>query len=121
MEIHTKNHNTKVSQLHKLVNDILHKNKTVKILRLAIYAIAEASMMDPVEYLKGEGYDEETANLILTDDCNAEYVENLLSAELTETLRDVLNKMSMSSFVNTEEYLKGEGYSKQEIGFILGT
>lgn len=99
----------------------MDKNKIVEILRLSIYVVAEASMMDPVEYLKGEGYDEETANLILTDDSNVEYVENLLSVELDEILRDVLNEMSMSSFVNTKEYLKGEGYSKQEIGFILGT
>ena len=99
----------------------MDKNKIVEILRLSIYVVAEASMMDPVEYLKGEGYDEETANLILTDNHNVEYVENLLSIELDEILRDVLSEMSMSSFVNTKEYLKGEGYSKQEIGFILGT
>ena len=99
----------------------MDKNKIVEILRLAINAVAEASMMDPVEYLKGEGYDEETANLILTDDSNVEYVENLLSVELDEILRDVLSEMSMSSFVNTKEYLKGEGYSKEEIRFILGT
>lgn len=99
-----------------------YKNRIVNILRLAIPAVAEATMMDPVEYLKGEGYDEEIANLILTDDnSNVEYVENLLSTELVEILRDVLDKMSMSSFVNVEEYLKGEGYSKEEIEFILGT
>ena len=77
-------------------------------------------MMDPVEYLKGEGYDEEIANLILTDNHNVEYVENLLDVELAEILRGVLNEVSMASFV-TKEYLKGEGYSKQEIRFILGT
>jgi hypothetical protein len=50
-----------------------------------------------------------------------EYVEDLLDAELAEILRDVLNEMSMASFVSTKEYLKGEGYSKEEIRFILGT
>ena len=113
----------------------MDKNKIVEILRLAINAVAE----DPVEYLKGEGYDEETANLIVTDNHNVEYVENLLDAELAEILRDVLNEMSMdsfvstkeylkglnemsmASFVSTKEYLKGEGYSKEEIRFILGT
>ena len=99
----------------------MDKNKIVEILRLSIYVVAEASMMDPVEYLKGEGYDEVTSDLILTDNHNVEYVENLLSIELDEILRDVLSEMSMSSFVSTKEYLKGEGYSKQEIRFILGT
>ena len=100
----------------------MDKNKIVEILRLSIYVVAEASMMEePVEYLKGEGYDEVTSDLILTDNHNVEYVENLLDAELAEILRDVLNEMSMASFVNIEEYLKGEGYSKQEIRFILGT
>ena len=99
----------------------MDKNKIVEILRLSIYVVAEASMMDPVEYLKGEGYDEVTSDLILTDNHNVEYVENLLDTELAEILRDVLNEMSIASFVSTKEYLKGEGYSKQEIGFILGT
>ena len=99
----------------------MDKNKIVEILRLSIYVVAEASMMDPVEYLKGEGYDEVTSDLILTDNHNVEYVENLLDTELAEILRDVLNEMSIASFVSTKEYLKGEGYSKQEIRFILGT
>ena len=99
----------------------MDKNKIVEILRLSIYVVAEASMMDPVEYLKGEGYDEVTSDLILTDNHNVEYVENLLDTELAEILRDVLNEMSIASFVSTKEYLKGEGYSKEEIRFILGT
>ena len=70
----------------------MDKNKIVEILRLSIYVVAEASMMDPVEYLKGEGYDEETANLILTDNSNAEYVENLLSVELDE-MRELLKDL----------------------------
>lgn len=107
--------------MNKEIYSMMNKNKIVEILRLAIDAVAEASMMDPVEYLKGEGYDEEIANLIVTDNLNVEYVENLLDAELAEILRDVLNEMSMASFVSTKEYLKGEGYSKEEIRFILGT
>ena len=99
----------------------MDKNKIVEILRMTIDAFAEASMMDPVEYLKGEGYDEVTSDLILTDNHNVEYVENLLDAELAEILRDVLNEMRVASFVSTEEYLKGDGYSKEEISFILGT
>lgn len=99
----------------------MDKNKIVEILRMTIDAFAEASMMDPVEYLKGEGYDEVTSDLILTDNHNVEYVENLLDAELAEILRDVLNEMRVASFVSTKEYLKGDGYSEEEISFILGT
>ena len=51
--------------MNKKTYSMMNKNKIVEILRLAIDAVAEASMMDPVEYLKGEGYSKEEIRFIL--------------------------------------------------------
>lgn len=84
--------------------------KKMEILREVIKSLEEATCFSAIDYMKGNGFEDY--------DINCFFDPNLYSFELAI---EIIEEFEANSDQIPKEFLIGEGYSEEEIEYLLST